>query len=150
MKIYEFLSPEDRLAFVRLLTDKNWTGTCSQYQPNQAKSIPKGPSQISVKKKVQQQTKPKKIPMATAPKPLPKPKPLTPTPLEIKNQQQKQQQDYAKLLQKALYKPSPAPMPKSLQPPTRNMIRPINHNPSAKEREELKRQANGEEPLKPL
>jgi hypothetical protein len=149
VKIYEFISPEEQLKLLRLIMDNTWTALISQSNLSQAHTAPRRSIQAPTKKKVPQ-AKPIRIPTAKAPTPLPKPKPTTPTPLQIKNQQQKHQEDYANLLHTALYRPPPAMMPKSLQLPTRNMIRPINHNPSAKEREELKRQANGEEPTNPL
>ena len=94
--------------------------------------------------------KPKKAPVAPAPKPLPKPKPLAPTSLQIKNQQQKSQQDHAAYLHKELAKKSLQPHPGAPKPLPGNIISPIDVPRNAKEREQLRGQARGELPWKPM
>ena len=94
--------------------------------------------------------KPKKAPMAPAPKPLPKPKPLAPTPLQIKNQQQKAQQEYAAQVRKELSKKPIEPHPGAPKALAGNIISPVDVPRNAKEREQLRGQARGELPWRPM
>jgi hypothetical protein len=94
--------------------------------------------------------KPKKAPMAPAPKPLPKPKPLAPTPLQIKNQQQKSQKEYAAQVRKELSKNPIKPHPGAPKPLPGNIISPVDVPRNTKEREQLRGQARGELPWRPM
>ena len=151
-------------------TQTNFTSSAQPNQPNQfnqantpnSNTTPKaivkplassGQRIASIRKpaaKPAKAPKPKKAPMAPAPKPLPKPKRLAPTPLQIKNQQQKAQQEYAVQVRNELSRKPIEPHPGAPKPLPGNIISPVDVPRNAKEREQLRGQARGELPWRPM
>lgn len=139
MRINEITNAQDQLALLRTIIDNTW-GAIKQQADSQAR-------QVSAKKSVPNPSVkpaiPKKPPHASPPKPLPAPKPIASLPQQNKNLQTLPQPEN-KILAKGKLAPS---APKALPG---NIISPINHNRSEKEKQELAKMARGEEPWKPL
>lgn len=139
MKISEITNAQDQLALLRTIIDNTW-GAIKQQADAEAR-------QTSAKKMSPNQgpkpAAPKKGPHAPAPKPLPTPKPIRPQAQQNKNLQPLSQPE-DKVMGKGKL------MPSSPKPLSGNIISPINHNRSEKERQEMARMARGEEPWKPL
>jgi len=139
MKISEITNAQDQLALLRTIIDNTW-GAIKQQADAQAR-------QTSAKKLAPNQgvkpAVPKKSPHAPAPSPLPTQKPITPQAQQYKNLQTLSQPKNKVMAGGKV-------IPSAHKPLSGNIISPINHNRSEKERQELAKMARGEEPWKPL
>lgn len=152
MKMGEIVTADDKLELAQLIFNNTFK------QLTAVPHVPTKPNQYALPKKAAipapvQKPKakaPKRAPMAAPPKPLPKPKPIALSATQIKNKQLKNQQAYAQAVKSTLDKDNAVKVPKSLQPLPSNIISPVNHNRSERDKQEVIKQARGETLWRPL